>query len=75
MSNLTVSEINGELVIDSRLIADELGIHPEILSSTVEKHLTKFQRFGVIRSGTDISSKWYWCFYRMCNAFIIARHL
>jgi len=61
MSNLTVSEINGELVIDSRLIADELGIHPEILSSTVEKHLTKFQRFGVIRSGTErprFSSKW-----------------
>jgi len=61
MSNLTISEINGELVIDSRLIADELGIPPEILSITVEKHLTKLQRFGVIRSGTErprFSSKW-----------------
>jgi phage regulator Rha-like protein len=48
MSSLTVSEIQGQLVVDSRLIAEELGIAHRGLRQTIEKYLTELQEFGVV---------------------------
>lgn len=48
MSNLTIKEVQGQLVVDSRLISDELGIKHENLRKTIEKYLTELQAFGVI---------------------------
>ena len=48
MSSLTVSEVSGQLVVDSRLIADELGVEHVSLRKTVEKYLTELQGFGVV---------------------------
>ena len=50
MSNLTVTEFDGALVVDSRLIADELGIQHRTFIKTVRKYQTKIEsRFGLLR--------------------------
>jgi phage regulator Rha-like protein len=48
MSNLSVLERNGALVVDSRLIAKELGIEHRALLQTLDKYLDKIQGFGVV---------------------------
>jgi phage regulator Rha-like protein len=48
MSNLSVLERNGALVVDSRLIAQELGIEHRALLQTLDKYLDKIQGFGVV---------------------------
>lgn len=50
MSNLTVIEFDGVLVVDSRLIAERLGVEHESFMKTLKKHLLQAeQAFGVIR--------------------------
>ena len=44
MSSLTVSEVQGQLVVDSRLIADELGIEHRGLMQTIKKYLDRLER-------------------------------
>lgn len=48
MANIQVITLQDQLVVDSRLIADELGIKHENLRKTVEKYLSELQEFGVI---------------------------
>ena len=50
ITKIDVINKNGEFVVDSRLIADELGIEHEVFMRTVKKYETKIQqRFGIIR--------------------------
>jgi phage regulator Rha-like protein len=46
---LAVIEQGGELVVDSRLIADRLGVDHKPMLRTVEKYLTELQGFGILR--------------------------
>jgi len=46
---LQVIESNGDLVIDSRLIADTLGIEHRAFMRTVDKYLADIQAFGQLR--------------------------
>lgn len=46
MSNLTVKEINKILVVDSRLLADELGIVHKNLLGNIRKYLIEIEQFG-----------------------------
>lgn len=48
MTNLSVINHNGSFVVDSRLIADELGIEHRGLRQTIDKYLTELQEFGAI---------------------------
>lgn len=48
MSNLSVLERDGALVVDSRLIAQELGIEHRALLQTIDKYLNEIQEFGVV---------------------------
>ena len=60
MTNLTVSENNGVLVVDSRLIAVELGIkHGDWMRNVVAKYQSQTeQAFGQLRfeNGTVTNS-------------------
>jgi len=51
MTSITVKELDGQLVVDSRLIAGELGIsHSDWITNTVKKHQSRIEkRFGRIR--------------------------
>lgn len=54
MSNLAVSEHNGILVVDSRLVATELGIAPKNLLETLDNYLERIEAaFGVVRFETE----------------------
>lgn len=47
--SLTVSEKNSQLVVDSRLIAEELGIYHSNLIETIKAHQTEIEQdFGII---------------------------
>lgn len=49
-SAITVENQNGVLVVDSRLVALDLGIEHESFMRTIKKHETRIeQRFGIIR--------------------------
>lgn len=49
MSNLTVTQRNGILVVDSRLIAQDLGIEHRALLQTLDKHLKSIEdAFGAV---------------------------
>lgn len=49
MSELTVENKNGQLVVDSRLIAEELGIEHKSLMTNLESHLTEIEfAFGAV---------------------------
>jgi anti-repressor protein len=58
VSSLEVSNLEGELVIDSRLIATRLGIGHDVLFRTINKYLAELQRFGHLRfqNGTVTNS-------------------
>jgi phage regulator Rha-like protein len=50
MTNDIVLQNNGnELVVDSRIIAERLGVTHEATIKTIEKYATELQRFGVLR--------------------------
>jgi phage regulator Rha-like protein len=50
LTKIDVIEQGDVLVVDSRLIADELGVSHESFMKTIKKHETKIeQRFGIIR--------------------------
>lgn len=49
MSDLIVSNIDSEFVVDSRLIAERLGVTHEASMKTIEKYTTELQGFGVLR--------------------------
>ncbi|MEH1966735.1 phage regulatory protein/antirepressor Ant [Nostoc sp.] len=48
MSNLTIQTINDSLVVDSRLIAAELGIEHRALKKTIQTYQVDFEEFGNI---------------------------
>jgi phage regulator Rha-like protein len=48
MTNLAVINHHGSFVVDSRLIAGELGIEHRALRQTIDKYLTDLQGFGVL---------------------------
>jgi phage regulator Rha-like protein len=48
MSELQIFEVQGQLVVDSRLIADQLGVEHPHLRRTIEKYLDELQAFGLI---------------------------
>ena len=54
MSSLTVSEVQGQLVVDSRLIADELGIEHATLLKTIKKYLHRLERKTPVRFEIDV---------------------
>lgn len=49
MSDLIVTNIDGQLLVDSRLIAERLGIQHRVLFRTINKYLTELQGFGQLR--------------------------
>lgn len=55
---LEISNIGGELLVDSRLIALQLGIEHEVLYRTINKYLNELQEFGNLRfqNGTVTNS-------------------
>lgn len=54
MSNLTVTERNDILVVDSRLVAQKLGIAPKNLLETLDNYLERIEAaFGVVRFETE----------------------
>lgn len=48
LAKIDVIDKDGELVVDSRLIADELGIEHRAFMQTIKKYLTEIQEFGQI---------------------------
>jgi|GEM_PF-6034299 len=40
MSNLSIQERSGVLVVEHRLIAEELGIQPKNVLASIDEHLT-----------------------------------
>jgi phage regulator Rha-like protein len=78
MSSLTVSEIQGQLVVDSRLIATELGIQHENLRRTIDKYLNELQGFGVFvfqngkpPEGTQVGRPERYCFLNEDQAIFL----
>jgi phage regulator Rha-like protein len=49
MSNLTVIKIDDSLVVDSRLIAEDLGIKHKNLFQNIRNHQTAIEYFGQLR--------------------------
>jgi phage regulator Rha-like protein len=50
MNQITIVEVAGELVIDSRIIAEQLGIEHKSLLKLVRKHQVKIEaKFGKVR--------------------------
>lgn len=49
MSDLSVIERDGSLVVDSRLVAERLEVQHEVFMRTVSKYLSEVQDLGVIR--------------------------
>lgn len=58
MSNLQVITVNETLVVDSRLVAEELGIQHKNVRQTIEKYLTELQGFGVVTFETSKPSEY-----------------
>ena len=54
MSNLAVSERNGILVVDSRLVAQELGIEHPTLLKTIDKYSTRLEAKSPLRFEVDV---------------------
>lgn len=58
MAIIQVVEVQGQLVVDSRLIAQELGIEHRAFIQTLKKYETMIeQRFGVITFEMDKPSE------------------
>lgn len=55
MSNLNIITVDDQLVVDSRLIAEELEIAHKSLRQTIEKYLNELQGFGTIAFETASS--------------------
>ena len=53
MSNFGVCEVRSQLVVDSRLIAEELGIEHASLRKVIEKYSAKLKEFGRITVATE----------------------
>jgi phage regulator Rha-like protein len=49
VATIQVQEIDGQLLVDSRLIAERLGIQHRVLTRTIDKYLTELQGFGNLR--------------------------
>lgn len=50
MTTISITEFNGELVVDSRLVAEKLGIEHESFVRTIRKYQTRIeQQFGLLR--------------------------
>jgi phage regulator Rha-like protein len=58
LTKIDVIEQGDVLVVDSRLIADELGIEHRALMQTIKKYLTEIQEFGhlTFENGTVTNS-------------------
>ncbi|UKO99382.1 Rha family transcriptional regulator [Nostoc sp. UHCC 0870] len=56
MTNLTIKTINSTLVVDSRLIAAELGINHKSFKETIRTYQVDFEEFGniAVHSGSII---------------------
>ncbi|WP_051482671.1 Rha family transcriptional regulator [Synechocystis sp. PCC 7509] len=54
MSNLTVTERNGILVVDSRLVAIELGIEHHTLLKTIDKYSARLEAKSPLRFEVDV---------------------
>ncbi len=54
MSNLTVTERNGILVVDSRLVATELGIEHHTLLKTIDKYSARLETKSPLRFEVDM---------------------
>lgn len=48
MDNIEIVNINGELLVDSRLIAEEMDINHKSLKDTIRKYQTDFEQFGKV---------------------------
>lgn len=58
LTKIDITEKDGTLVVDSRLIADELGIQHETFMRTIKKYLEEIEDFGHLRfeNGTVTNS-------------------
>lgn len=57
MSQITIVEIQGELVVDSRIIAEQLGIKHKNFLGTIRGHQSVIEEhFGVLAFETDTTS-------------------
>ena len=54
MSDLTVTERNGTLVVDSRLVAQELGIEHHTLLKTIDKYSARLETKSPLRFEVDM---------------------
>lgn len=56
-SALKVSDFNGQLVVDSRLIAAQLGIEHATLLKTIDKYLDRLQKKSPVRFKVDMAKR------------------
>jgi phage regulator Rha-like protein len=57
MSQITIIEVEGKLVIDSRIIAEQLGIEHDTFVKNVRSYQTEIeQAFGILRFEVGISN-------------------
>lgn len=54
MTNLTVCERDGILVVDSRLVAQRLGIEHHTLLKTIDKYLERLEAISPVRFEVDV---------------------
>jgi phage regulator Rha-like protein len=72
-SALEISNINGELVVDSRLIADRLGIEHATLLTTIDKYLPRLQSKKPVRFEIDVVKRPQGGTYNLRYAFLDER--
>lgn len=53
MNLIKIESVNGQNVVDSRLIAQELGIKHKNLLDNIEKYCTELQQFGTVTFETE----------------------
>lgn len=70
MANLTVTNIDGQLLVDSRLIAERLGITHEAILKTIDKHLTRLQAKSPVRFEIDVVKRPQGGTYNIRYAFL-----
>lgn len=70
MSDLTVTNIDGQLLVDSRLIAERLGITHEAILKTIDKHLTRLQAKSPVRFEIDVVKRPQGGTYNIRYAFL-----
>lgn len=70
MANLEVITIQDKLVVDSRLIAQELGIEHHTLLKTIKKYLDRLERKEPVRFEIDVVKRPQGGTYELCYCYL-----